>query len=321
MSSEITTLLSSTFGRLISEKHPVSHARKGLELGHETQQDIWREFAEGGWLDAGGRDFQDEYGSGITLMGELAGKALLTLPYASSVFLVSVLCERKPDLLEQNVVLDLAEHPASLRCDDQGGNECWFDMYGEAAQYLHLTCVQDNWHLRRYQAQDFEQAEALDPCVRLGNLKKNAQPQAEAVLSFETVMPVLQSYLVFLLADILGAASASLDAAIEYAKERQQFGRQIGQFQAVKHALVNAWMGLDNGRYALDALQIQGEQIDASLSAMANRLIIAAAKKASKLSIQVHGGIGFSWEHDAQLYLKRVYRLSIETGRIARLFQ
>lgn len=319
-SSETSTLLSSTFGRLINEKHPVSHARKALAFDHDAQQEIWREFAEGGWLDAGGKDFQDEYGSGTMLMGELTGRALLTLPYASSAFLVGTLCERHPDLLAQNVVLDLAEHPASLRCDDQDSNERWFDMYGKAAQYLSLTRFEGSWHLRRYQAQDFEQVDGLDPCVQLGRLKDNAKATAEAILSPEAVLPVLQRYLVFQLADILGAASASLDAAIDYAKERQQFGKQIGQFQAVKHALVNAWMGLDNGRYALEALQEKGEQREPDLSAVANRLITEAAKQTSKLSIQIHGGIGFSWEHDAQLYLKRVYRLSIETGRLVRLF-
>src|SRR5690554_2315591 len=135
MHNETTTLLLSTFGRLISEQHPLSYARQCLAADHEMQQALWRELADGGWLDAGRKDFQEEYGAGTLLMGELVGRAVITLPYGATTFLISALSERHPELRENNVVSDLSQHPASVRCDGNQDEDGWIDAYGPTAQY------------------------------------------------------------------------------------------------------------------------------------------------------------------------------------------
>lgn len=315
MHSEIRTLLSSTFGRLLEQRHPAAYARRALPAHDVAQRALWKELAEGGWLEAGSEEFQAEYGPGTQLMGEWAGRALLTLPYGASAFLASALLEQTPDL--SGVVLDLAAHPASIRCDHVGDDQGWIDDYGPEAQYLRLSRHDQGWELARYDPTTLEAVQGLDPTVALARLRGSAIAQAE--LPAKHVLPALQNHLAFLLAQLIGAAGASLDLAIGYAKEREQFGRPIGQFQAIKHALVDAWTGLDNSRYAVEALLTARASPDPALAALAARLTANASRRAVKLSIQVHGGIGFSWEHDAQLYLKRVYRLAIEAERLAEL--
>lgn len=317
MHSEIRTLLSSTFGRLLEDRHPAAHARRALPAHDDAQRALWKELAEGGWLEAGSEAFQAEYGPGTLPMGEWAGRALLTLPYGASAFLARVLLEQAPALSE--VLLDLAAHPASIRCDRAEDEAGWIDDYGPSAQYLRLSRRDGGWVLARHDPAMLDPTQGLDSTVALARLRGPAL--AQAALPGEQVLPALQTHLAFLLAQLAGAAGASLDLAIAYAKEREQFGRAIGQFQAIKHPLVDAWIGLDNGRYAVEALLRSRAALDPALAALATRVTAAAARRAVKLSIQVHGGIGFSWEHDAQLYLKRAYRLAVEAERTAALLQ
>ncbi|OZI33172.1 acyl-CoA dehydrogenase [Bordetella genomosp. 1] len=317
MHSEIRTLLSSTFGRLLEEQHPPAYARRALAADDDAQRALWRELAEGGWLDAGSEAFQAEYGAGIQLMGEWAGHALLTLPYGASTFLASTLLEQSPALSE--VMLDLVVHPASIRCDRGDDEQGWIDAYGPAAQYLRLSRQDQGWLMARYDPAKLEPVQGLDPTVALARLCGPAIAQAD--LPATLVLPAVQRHLAFVLAQLTGTAGAALDLAIAYAKEREQFGRPIGQFQAIKHSLVDAWTGLDNSRYAVEALLAVRSSPDPELAALAARLTANASRRAVKLAIQVHGGIGFSWEHDAQLYLKRAYRLAIEAERLATLMR
>jgi alkylation response protein AidB-like acyl-CoA dehydrogenase len=317
MHSEIRTLLSSTFGRLLDEQHPVAYARRALPAHDDAQRGLWKELADGGWLEAGLEAFQAEYGPGTQYMGEWAGRSLLTLPYGSSTFLARVLLEQTP--ASGTAMLDLAAHPASVRCDRAGDEQGWIDAYGPTAQYLRLSRRDNGWLLARHDAAMLESVQGLDPTVSLARLRGPAIAQVE--LPDEQVLPALQNHLAFQLAQLTGTAGATLDLAIGYAKEREQFGRPIGQFQAIKHPLTDAWIDLDNSRYAVEALLQSRAKVDPELAALATRVATGAARRAVKLSIQVHGGIGFSWEHDAQLYLKRAYRSATEVERLAALMQ
>jgi len=120
-----------------------------------------------------------------------------------------------------------------------------------------------------------------------------------------------------LCAEMCGAASAVLDLAVDYAKIREQFGRPIGSFQAIQHQLADMKVALENARsltyYAAWALDNDAE--DAHLAcAMAKAYAGDACVKAVADGIQVHGGIGFTWEHDAQLFYKRVKSSELTFG-------
>lgn len=111
-----------------------------------------------------------------------------------------------------------------------------------------------------------------------------------------------------------GGAQAALDQAVAYAGQRQQFGRAIGSFQAVKHKLADVLIAVEESRSAtwataraLDAADTSaGTDSDAALFALATAAVCGTAYvKAASDNVQVHGGIGYTWEHGAHLHVKR----------------
>jgi alkylation response protein AidB-like acyl-CoA dehydrogenase len=118
-------------------------------------------------------------------------------------------------------------------------------------------------------------------------------------------------------AELLGLAGRMLDMAVAYARERRQFGRPIGSFQAVKHRLADALAAIELARpvvYAA-AWSLARRQPDLSPSvALAKLYANRAADTAARHSLQVHGGIGFAAEHDLHLWLKRAKALEFASG-------
>ncbi|BBY58294.1 acyl-CoA dehydrogenase [Mycolicibacterium sarraceniae] len=106
----------------------------------------------------------------------------------------------------------------------------------------------------------------------------------------------------------VGAAQHLLDLSVEYAKSRLQFGRQIGSFQAIKHKLADMLVDLEHARstayHAVWALS-DGSDDPALAVSIAQATASAALSHIAADTIQVHGGIGFTWEHQAHLYFKR----------------
>ena len=126
-------------------------------------------------------------------------------------------------------------------------------------------------------------------------------------------------------AELLGAAQRMLDESAEYAKERVQFDRPIGSFQAVKHRLADMLVDVEGMRSAVywAAWCIAADHPDASVAASTAKVWCSdAARRVVGSALQVHGGIGFTWEHDVHLYLKRVQLDALAFGdavtRIAR---
>jgi len=109
----------------------------------------------------------------------------------------------------------------------------------------------------------------------------------------------------------VGMAHACVEQATEYAKARKQFDRPIGSFQAIKHMLADALVRAEVARTAVHAAAVTLDNPDVGDvdRAVAGAKLLAgeAALKNAKTSIQVHGGMGFTWEVDAHLYLKRAW--------------
>jgi alkylation response protein AidB-like acyl-CoA dehydrogenase len=109
-------------------------------------------------------------------------------------------------------------------------------------------------------------------------------------------------------AEMLGASSRVLEMSVEYAKERIQFGKPIGSFQAVKHRLADALVDVEGMRSSVlyAAWCIDSDDPGASLAASAAKAWCSdASRRVMASGLQVHGGIGFTWEHDLHLYVKR----------------
>jgi alkylation response protein AidB-like acyl-CoA dehydrogenase len=117
-----------------------------------------------------------------------------------------------------------------------------------------------------------------------------------------------QAAAVVLAAEDLGAADRAVQLGVAYAKERQAFGRAIGSYQSVKHMLVDAWVGVDQLRslvwWAAWAADAAPDEFPLAASA-AKAYAAEVFERAAETLIQVHGGIGFTWEHDAHLYWRR----------------
>jgi alkylation response protein AidB-like acyl-CoA dehydrogenase len=121
-------------------------------------------------------------------------------------------------------------------------------------------------------------------------------------------------------AQLCGVAAHLLGFAVDYAKERHQFGVPIGSFQAVKHHCADAALKLDYARPVVyrAAYSLQHDDPDRSVHAsMAKAYASEAARLAARVALQVHGAIGYTAEHDLQLWMKRAWSLSVAWGDAA----
>jgi alkylation response protein AidB-like acyl-CoA dehydrogenase len=118
-------------------------------------------------------------------------------------------------------------------------------------------------------------------------------------------------------AELLGLARRMVEIAADYAKERRQFGSPIGSFQAVKHLLAGARVALEFARpvvYAAAWSLDEGTPDASRASSTAKAYASDAAVEAARVALQVHGAIGYTWECDLHLFLKRTWALSESWG-------
>ena len=119
---------------------------------------------------------------------------------------------------------------------------------------------------------------------------------------------------------MLGGASRAMYMAVEYAKDRVQFGRPIGSFQAVKHRCADMLVDVEGMRSSAywAAWCIGAGHEDASVAASTAKIWCSdASKRVMASALQVHGGIGFTWEHDLHLFLKRAQLDQVSFGDAA----
>jgi alkylation response protein AidB-like acyl-CoA dehydrogenase len=115
----------------------------------------------------------------------------------------------------------------------------------------------------------------------------------------------------------VGLAQRCLDMTVAYVKERRQFARPVGSFQALKHRLADLWVAITQARAAARyaAACLATDDPDAKVAvALAKAYCSEAAVLAAQETVQLHGGIGFTWEHPAHLYLKRAKADSLAFG-------
>ena len=138
-------------------------------------------------------------------------------------------------------------------------------------------------------------------------------PHADA----STLRRVNEILAVALALEQVGGAQATLDMAVQYAKDRQQFGKPIGSFQAVKHLCADMLVSVESARaaayYAAWTLA-EGNDEAATVVPLAKAYCSDAFVECAAANIQVHGGIGFTWEHDAHLYFKRAKSSQLMLG-------
>jgi alkylation response protein AidB-like acyl-CoA dehydrogenase len=125
----------------------------------------------------------------------------------------------------------------------------------------------------------------------------------------DAIAAVVDDVLIAAAADALGAARAVMDLAVEYAKVRKQFGHAIGSFQAIQHLCVDMYETVELARSGVIHALWAADNADADerhLSALRAKAFAGRLATVGDTAIQVFGGIGYTWEHDAHLYLKRL---------------
>jgi alkylation response protein AidB-like acyl-CoA dehydrogenase len=185
----------------------------------------------------------------------------------------------------------------------------------------------EEWVVLRAEQLEIEPVKSIDPLRPIAHVRANAvEVGADVVLSNLTMATAHALMVTLLSAEAIGVARWATDTASHYAKIREQFGRPIGQFQAVKHRCAEmiadterATAAVWDAARALDEARESGWDMAASnvefAAAVAATLAPAAAQRCAQDCIQVHGGIGFTWEHDTNVYYRRALMLAASFGR------
>ena len=328
-------MLQESARRFFAERHPLSRARQALPWSDETQRALWRDMADMGWLALLVPEAHGGLGLGMCeayLVAEAAGRQLLNLPLASSAVLLPLLLREsaQPDATLLRWVGEIARGHSAFGCTlepatqrdfvQQCSHQLRVQGLGDAAQPLRLALSSLALPCA---------AGPLDGTVRHARLVMPPDPALDALeplwitldIDTEGCARAHASYRLAQVAQLLGAAASALDMASAYAREREQFGKPIGSYQAIKHQLADAWMALDNARlcalYAAAALD--GQRPDWRFAcAAAEFTAMEGAQQTAQTNLQVHGGVGFTWEHDAHLFLKRVQHLAARLGGASR---
>ena len=149
-----------------------------------------------------------------------------------------------------------------------------------------------------------------DPSRRLFEVDTRSVTTAAQALPDDVLDGVMERATIALAADMVGTARHLFDAALAYAKERYQFDVPIGSFQAIQHKLAEASLAVERAESAVQYAAMTVDATDPSRHRAAHVAKAAAgtaATRAAKDSIQVHGGIGYTWEHDLHLFIRRAY--------------
>jgi 3-oxochol-4-en-24-oyl-CoA dehydrogenase len=185
----------------------------------------------------------------------------------------------------------------------------------------------EEWVVLRAEQLEIEPVRSLDPLRPIAHVRANAVEVGDDAALGNLTMATAQALMSTLLsAEAIGVARWATDTASQYAKIREQFGRPIGQFQAIKHKCAEMIADTERATAAVwDAARaideasendwdIVGSGVEFA-AAVAATLAPAAAQRCAQDCIQVHGGIGFTWEHDTNVYYRRAVMLAASFGR------
>lgn len=165
-----------------------------------------------------------------------------------------------------------------------------------------MFCVDDTQALQR-RAQS-----TLDQTRRQAVIRMTATPATRVSASTADIERALAYSAAGLAAEQVGGAQRCLDHAVSYAKVRHQFGRPIGSFQAIRHRCADLMLEIECARgavqYAAHSGDVHPESLPAA-AALAKAHCSEVYARAAAANIQLHGGIGFTWEHPAHMYFKR----------------
>lgn len=295
-------------------------ARALLDADQETTPPFWADLAALGWL---GLHVDERYGGSgfglpelVVVIDEL-GRAVAPGLFVPTVVVSAVIdavgsTDQKarllPGLVDGSVTAAVG-FGGTLAVDGDTASGDAGVVLGAAGADLLLLAAGDDMILvpRDAVGVTVEVPGSLDRTRRSGRVALDGVVLGDNLLPGARSAALARARTLFA-AEAVGGASDCVDTAVEYAKVREQFGRTIATFQAVKHHCANMLVAAESAVACVwDAARAAGddEQQFALIAAAAATLAFPAYLRNAELNIQVHGGIGFTWEHDAHLHLRR----------------
>jgi alkylation response protein AidB-like acyl-CoA dehydrogenase len=310
--------------RFLEQQCPTSHVREFIDDPTGWSRSLWKQMAELGWMglpfaeDVGGlgQSFLDL----VLLLGEL-GRVVAPVPFLSSVAQAGQVIARHgsdeqrakwlPGIASGERIGTLALNQRSM--DGDGVTASNGTLSGEHAYVvdapaadLFVVAAGNRWHVVEEGA-NVTPKKSFDLTRTMGSVSFDGT--AAEPLDREGIQPGLNIAVAAASAEMIGTASKILDLTVEYSKEREQFGRPIGSFQAIKHRAAEMLADLEPSRsaayYASWAVATDADDADLAVSVAKSFGSDALARLAGE-GVQVHGGIAFTWEHDMHLYQKRI---------------
>ncbi|MBW0017469.1 MAG: acyl-CoA dehydrogenase [Mycobacterium sp.] len=302
-----------------------SAARSMLDAPEEARPPFWQGIVELGWL---GLHIDEEHGGSgyglpeLVVVIEELGRAVAPGPFVPTVIGSAVIgkegtAEQKarllPGLIDGTVTAGVGFDGSVQVKDGVADGEAGVVLGAGLAELLLIAAGDDVLLLERDRSGlSVDVPENFDPTRRSGRVRlHNVSVTADDILAGARDSALARAR-VLLAAEAVGGATDCVEAAVDYAKVRQQFGRTIATFQAVKHHCANMLVAAESALAAVwDAARAAAEDSSKDeaqfrlVAAVAAALAFPAYARNAELNVQVHGGIGYTWEHDAHLHLRR----------------
>jgi len=309
-------------------------SRALLEEPTERLPHFWKEMAELGWMGLHVDESLGGQGFGLaelSIVVEELGFAMAPGPFLPTTVAAALLADRGSDASRGEFLPALADGSlvgavglgGDLELDAEGKlhGSAGLVLGAELAKLL-LVCVGEDVALLEADQPGLtvESQKNIDPSRRACAVRCDAVVVSDSNILRGARKALEQLAWTLSAAEAAGGARACTEMAAEYAKERQQFGRPIGTFGPVKHHCANMLVATEQataGAWGAARADLDDEQAELA-AATACCLALPAFAFCAKLNIQVHGGIGYTWEHDAHLYLRRAIALEALMGPIDR---
>jgi alkylation response protein AidB-like acyl-CoA dehydrogenase len=301
----------------VSDRLPLDRVAE-IADGDGWDPGLWKEAAG---LGLAGVSVPEEHGgAGLgfveeAIVAEELGRGIFPGPWLGSVVLAQPALAEAPDVLRAVVAGDRIATVVGL---DEAVAGSGGDLTGSAGHVVDLAAADllvvsttEGLVAVDKDATDWRLLETVDGTRRLGEVIFDGirgKPVVEAAAAGPVLAAVRTRARAALAAEAVGVAGRAVDMAVEYAKERRQFDKPIGTYQAVSHQIADAFMDAENARslmtWAVAAMEAGSEEAPVAAAA-AFAFAAEAAVRTCERAIQVHGGIGFTWEHPMHRFYKR----------------
>ena len=326
--SESQQILQTNARKFFAAECPISETRRIIEAGAGFDGALWGKLAAQGYT---GAIFPEEYGGlglgivELALLFEEMGRALIPGPFLPTVVAGLFLDAAGSDQQKEKFLRPICEGSAKAcigGCEPNAAYDCKrIEMRGDGAisgtklfvaganvaDFFVALTKNGAFVARAGDRVRIAPMHGLDITRPLYSVEFDNAP-AERLPYPERLSRAVDIGTLAVAAETVGGMQRVLDIAVEYAKTRKQFGQPIGKYQAVQHMCADSYLETESGRsavyYAAWALQESAPDAVSAVS-IAKMYVSDASRSVGNRGIQIHGGMGFTWENDVHLYYRR----------------